>query len=200
MAVTKTHSLDAVRAAVGAGIHVIGENRVQEADAKLGPAPHDYQLHLVGHLQRNKAKTAAAVFDCVQSIDKPRTATELAKRCRQAGRRMQVYLEYNTSGEDAKSGVGSESDLMRLVDHVAGLSELDLRGLMTVGPLTSDTGEIRRSFRLLADRAEAVRRQDPAAYGSLELSMGMSGDFEIAVEEGSTMVRLGTVLFGRRDG
>lgn len=197
MAVTKTHSQAAVRAAVEAGVRVIGENRVGEAQEKLGPAPHDYDLHLVGHLQRNKAKIAAAVFDCVQSIDKPETAATLARRCAGDGRAMRVYLEYNTSGELAKSGVESEGELLALAEAVLRHESLVFEGLMTVGPLTTDGGRVRRAFHLLYDLRERVLRNLPE-IGGLELSMGMSGDFEIAVEEGATMVRLGTVLFGPR--
>lgn len=198
MAVTKTHPIDAVRSAVAAGISVIGENRVQEASEKIGAGPRDFSLHLVGHLQRNKAKTAAALFDCVQSIDKAATADALAKRCSDAGRTMEVFIEYNTTGEDAKSGVTSQAALFELVGRVCSIGALDLRGLMTIGPLTEDRKRVRAAFRSLAALARQTEDEFPDA-GSLELSMGMSGDFEIAVEEGATMVRLGTALFGARE-
>lgn len=198
MAVTKTHPIDAVRAAVSAGITLIGENRVQEASEKIGTGPRDFSLHLVGHLQRNKAKTAVTLFDCVQSIDKAATADALAKRCREADREMEIFIEFNTSGEEAKSGVTSTRALLDLVSHVRSTNALSLRGLMTIGPLTDDRDRVRDAFRSLASIGRRTEGEFPD-IGTLELSMGMSGDFEIAVEEGATMVRLGTALFGARE-
>ena len=197
MAVTKTFPRPVVEAAMAAGLSLFGENRVGEAAAKYAGLADTCELHLVGHLQRNKAAAAAGLFACVQSIDKPGTAGELARHCAALGRRMDVLVEYNTSGEATKSGVTDRDSLFACLDAVQGLSALRLRGLMTVGPLGGDTLEVRRSFRMLRRLFEEVRAdRKPEAFDTL--SMGMSGDFEAAVEEGATLVRLGTALFGAR--
>jgi pyridoxal phosphate enzyme (YggS family) len=197
MAVTKTFPRAAVEAAMSAGLSLFGENRVAEAAAKYAGLTVSCELHLVGHLQRNKAAAAAALFACVQSIDKPETAAALARHCAAIGRRMDVLVEYNTSGEASKSGAADRDGLLACLDAVQRLPALRLRGLMTVGPLGGDTPEVRRSFRLLARLFEEVRSdRGPEALDTL--SMGMSGDFEAAVEEGATLVRLGTALFGDR--
>lgn len=197
MAVTKTFPREVVERAMAAGLRLFGENRVQEAAAKYAGLTDACELHLVGHLQRNKAAAAAGLFACVQSIDKPETAMALARRCDALGRRMDVLVEFNTSGEATKSGVTDRDGLLACLDAVQGLPALRLRGLMTVGPLGADAPEVRRAFRLLA-RLFAEVRADRRPEGFDTLSMGMSGDFEAAVEEGATLVRLGTALFGAR--
>jgi pyridoxal phosphate enzyme (YggS family) len=197
MAVTKTFPRAVVDAAMAAGLALFGENRVPEAQAKFAGLDGSCELHLVGHLQRNKAAAAALLFACVQSIDKPETAEALARHCAAAGRRMDVLLEYNTSGEESKSGVRDRDALLACLDAVQALPALRPRGLMTVGPIGGDTLEVRRSFRLLRGLFEEVLAdRKPEAFDTL--SMGMSGDFEAAVEEGATLVRLGTALFGSR--
>jgi pyridoxal phosphate enzyme (YggS family) len=197
MAVTKTFPRPLVEEALAAGLVLFGENRVAEAAEKYAGLMDACELHLVGHLQRNKAAVAAGVFACVQSIDKPETAEALARRCEALGRRMDVLVEYNTSGEASKSGVTGRDRLLACLDAVQGMPALRLRGLMTVGPAGGDTPEVRRAFRLLAQLFEEVRTdRRPADFDTL--SMGMSGDFEVAVEEGATLVRLGTALFGVR--
>jgi PLP dependent protein len=197
MAVTKTFPRATVDEAMAAGLALFGENRVPEALAKFAGLAGSCELHLVGHLQRNKAGAAALLFACVQSIDKPETAEALARHCAAAGRRMDVLLEYNTSGEESKSGVRDRGTLLACLDAVQALPALRPRGLMTVGPIGGDTVEVRRSFRLLRGLFEEVLAdRKPEAFDTL--SMGMSGDFEAAVEEGATLVRLGTALFGGR--
>jgi hypothetical protein len=197
MAVTKTHPFACVRMAMEEGIHLFGENRVQEAGEKwVGPSP-DAELHLIGHLQRNKARAAAALFHTIQSIDKVETATELHRWCDKAGRRCDVLLEVNTSGERSKGGVWGRDALLALLEAVCGLATLVVRGLMTVGPFTGDAASVRASFAELRGHQEACRSSAPDLRLDI-LSMGMSGDYEIAVEEGSTLVRLGTALFGPR--
>jgi pyridoxal phosphate enzyme (YggS family) len=214
MAVTKSFSLAEVQAACSAGLRLFGENRVQEAEAKYGlQAPSDgagpptglpgrpglppLSLHLIGHLQRNKARKAAELFDAVDSIDKLETARALEAACAAAGRRLDILLEMNTSGEPTKFGFAGEEELEAAVEPILGLPHLRLRGLMTVGPLTAEREQARAAFRRLARLFERLRER--CAGQPLEvLSMGMSGDFETAVEEGSTLVRLGTALFGPR--
>jgi pyridoxal phosphate enzyme (YggS family) len=197
MAVTKTFPREVVEAALAAGLVLFGENRVAEAAAKYTGLTDSCELHLIGHLQRNKAAAAAGLFACVQSIDKPETAAALARRCEELDRRMDVLVEYNTSGEASKSGATDRDGLLACLDAVRGMPALRLRGLMTVGPIGGDTLEVRRAFRLLARLFEEIRAErKPADFDTL--SMGMSGDFEAAVEEGATLVRLGTALFGAR--
>lgn len=196
VAVTKTHPAAAVRAAVAAGLRDIGENRVQEALEKqeiLEDVPAAW--HLIGTLQRNKARHAAGRFALIHSVDRADLATELARRV-PPGTRQEILVQVNCSDEAQKGGVEPDG-LAALLDHLDGLSTLDLKGLMTMSALTEDATEQRRSFRLLRelrDSSERSGRQLP------ELSMGMSGDFAVAVEEGATMVRLGTALFGERPG
>ncbi len=210
MAVTKNFTLAEVRAACSAGLRLFGENRVQEAEAKYSPQAPDsagppgssglppLSLHLIGHLQRNKARRAAELFEAVDSIDKVDTAQALERACASAGRTLDILLEMNTSGEPTKFGFAGEEELLAAVEPILGLPHLRLRGLMTVGPLTAEREQVRAAFRRLRRLFERLRER--CAGQPLEvLSMGMSGDFETAVEEGSTLVRLGTALFGPRD-
>jgi pyridoxal phosphate enzyme (YggS family) len=197
MAVTKSFPQSTVEEALAAGLTLFGENRVAEAAAKYAGLANACELHLIGHLQRNKAAAAAGLFGCVQSIDKPETAEALARHSEARGRRMDVLIEYNTSGEASKSGVTDQVGLLLCLDSIRSLPALRLRGLMTVGPVGGDTLEVRSAFRLLRRLFEEVRAdRKPEAFDTL--SMGMSGDYETAVEEGATLVRLGTALFGAR--
>ena len=200
MAVTKTQDAAAVHQAYQAGIRCFGENRVQEALQKYqGELCRlaGLDLQMIGHLQRNKARDAVSLFSTVQSIDKPQTAEALQQWCHKSNRTMDVLIEYNTSGEDSKHGITTSHDLLTCVEKVLQMDRLQLRGAMTIGPFTEDQQQIRAAFRLLAQRFEEVRqRLAPPAFDVL--SMGMSNDYQIAVEEGSTMLRLGTVLFGSR--
>jgi pyridoxal phosphate enzyme (YggS family) len=197
MAVTKGFPRSAVDAALAEGLTLFGENRVQEAEQKFIGNQGPLELHLIGHLQRNKARAASGLFSCVQSIDKEETAAALDARCAERGRTMDILLELNTSGESAKSGFLSPAGLLAALPSIAEMTHLRVRGLMTVGPLGNNEGRIRSSFASLRELFETI-----AAGGSLQkfdtLSMGMSGDFELAIEEGATLVRVGTALFGER--
>jgi hypothetical protein len=197
MAVTKTVDVDRIRAAFAAGLRLFGENRVQEAADKYAELQADYGLHLIGHLQRNKAKTAAYLFDCVQSIDKLKTAEALVRHLT-PGRDMDVLLEVNTSGEESKYGFVRDDDVFRCVDQLLELPTLHIRGLMTIAPFVDDERTIRASFRRLRELRDSLVSRYPGTDW-VELSMGMTSDFEIAVEEGSTMIRVGTGIFGKRD-
>jgi pyridoxal phosphate enzyme (YggS family) len=194
VAVTKTFGPEAVRAAVGAGLGAVGENRVQEALAKQ-EALRDVVVdwHLVGTLQKNKARQAAGRFALIHSVDRLDLAVELDRRM-PAGRRQAVLVQVNCSGEPQKGGV-EPAGLPALLDALGALARLDVRGLMTMAELSPDPDTARAAFsalRRLRDEAAARGHDLP------ELSMGMSGDYAVAVEEGATLVRLGTILFGGR--
>jgi PLP dependent protein len=194
VAVTKTHGPEAVRAALAAGLRDIGENRVQEALQKqeaLSRLPVEW--HLIGTLQRNKARHAAGRFALIHSIDRADLAAELDRRI-PAGARQAVLVQVNCSDEPQKGGVSPDS-LPALLDQLWSLERIDVQGLMTMSALTDDLAEQRRAFRRLRELRDASER---SGHRLTELSMGMSGDYPIAVEEGATMIRLGTVLFGER--
>lgn len=197
VAVTKTHPPEAVRAALAAGLGAIGENRVQELDQKVaavGRAAAEW--HLIGHLQRNKVRRALALFDEIESIDSQRLAVELSSEAERAGLDVHGLVEVNVSGEASKSGFAPEETLDAVAAIVA-LPRLRIHGLMTIGPLTDDRAVLGRSFARMRELYQQCARGVPG-FDARWLSMGMSGDFEMAVEEGSNLVRLGTVLFGER--
>jgi pyridoxal phosphate enzyme (YggS family) len=194
VAVTKTHGPEAVRAAVAAGLTDIGENRVQEAMEKqdvLAGVRVDW--HLIGTLQRNKARHAVGRFALIHSVDRLDLAAELDRRAAE-GTRQAVLVQVNCSGEPQKGGV-EPGGVPALLDALGGFARLEVRGLMTMSALTDDVAEQRRAFRLLRELRDAGER---SGHRLPELSMGMSGDFPVAVEEGATMIRIGTLLFGER--
>ncbi len=197
MAVTKTKSREQVEAAYNAGLRLFGENRVQEAYEKYQNFYDDAELHLIGHLQSNKAKQAAEIASCVQSIDKLKTARELEKRCAALEKQMNIYIEFNTSGEESKSGYLSTEKMFSDIEQMAEFPHLSVKGFMTIGPFTTDMDKVRKAFVLLRGLYEEAQGRFPELPIE-ELSMGMTSDYEIAVEEGSTMVRIGTALFGSR--
>ncbi len=194
--VTKAHPLEAVYAALDAGLHRLGENRVQELEEKVEQVGRGPEWHMVGHLQRNKARRAIGLFDMIHSIDSLRLARTLSKEAKRAEVTVEGLVQVNVSGEETKAGFAPEKTVEAL-DQVRALPGLRILGLMTMAPLTDDEGLLHRTFagtRELLERA--VRELD--GFQASELSMGMSNDFEIAVEEGATMLRLGTVLLGER--
>jgi hypothetical protein len=195
VAVTKTHGPEAVRAAAAAGLEAVGENRVQEALPKQdATADVSIEWHLVGTLQRNKARQAAGRFALIHSVDRAELATELDRRTA-PGATQAVLLQVNCSGEPQKGGV-EPGALMTLLEHCSALERVAVRGLMTMAALTGDVAEQRRAFRGLRELRDAARS---AGYDLSELSMGMSNDYQIAAEEGASMIRLGTALFGERE-
>jgi PLP dependent protein len=194
VAVTKTHGADAVDAAASCGIDDVGENKVQEALDKMPLARARVRWHLIGHLQRNKAK-AAPQFSLVHSLDSVRLADALQSAAAQSERVLDVLVQVNVAGEDQKSGI-AVADVDVLASHVAGLDALRICGVMCLAPFTDDEATLRRTFAGARAALGVVRA---AGHGDAnELSMGMSNDYEVAVEEGATLVRLGTVLFGAR--
>jgi hypothetical protein len=201
VAVTKGHPVSAVQEALDAGLPDIGENRVQEALEKMGAwTGAAVRWHLIGHLQTNKAKKAVGRFALIHSVDSVRLADELDRAAVQQGVVQDVLVQVNVAREPQKTGVAPEA-AEAVAAQVAARPGLALRGLMTMAPLTDDAAVIRATFRRLrelAERLESGSSPLPAPRSPLELSMGMSSDFEIAVEEGATLLRLGTVLFGER--
>jgi len=193
--VTKTHGPEAVRAAVAAGLRDVGENRVQEALQKQQELTDlAVEWHLIGTLQRNKARNAVGRFALIHSVDRVDLAAELDRRLAVESRQ-RVLVQVNCSTEPQKGGV-SPASLPALLDDLRKLQRVEVQGLMTMSALTDDPAEQRRAFRLLRELREAAER---SGHRLPDLSMGMSGDYAIAVEEGATMIRLGTVLFGARE-
>lgn len=195
IAVTKTHGPDAVDAAAACGIGDVGENKVQEALDKMQATQAPVRWHLIGHLQRNKAK-AASKFAMVHSLDSVRLADALQQAVAADGRVLDVLVQVNVAGETQKSGI-SPADVGMLATHLASLPALRVCGVMCMAPFTDDESAVRHAFAGARDALAVVRA---AGHGqAVELSMGMSNDYEVAVEEGATLVRLGTVLFGARN-
>ena len=194
VAVTKGHGPEAVKAALDGGLALIGENRVQEALAKqdaVGNLP--VRWHLIGTLQRNKARHAVGRFELIHTVDRTDLAQEISRRL-PASMQQAVLVQVNCSTEPQKGGVEPDG-VPQLLDQIAGVPGVEVRGLMTMAAVDADAGELHRTFGLLRRlRDEAMAR----GHSGPELSMGMSGDYRVAVEEGATMVRLGTLLFGER--
>ena len=196
VAVSKTVPADALRNAVAAGLDLLGENRVQEAVAKVPEVP-GARWHLVGPLQSNKAHPALEVFDAIESVDSVKLAARLDRLVpgTRPGRRYPVLVQVNVDLDPAKAGF-EPGAVDAAMAELAALPHLELRGLMTVGRMTADPGEARRTFAGLRELAERCRSRWPEL--GPELSMGMSDDFEVAIEEGATLVRVGRALFGER--
>lgn len=193
VAVTKTHGPDAVEAVAAQGIRRIGENKVQEAVAKMSQTAADVEWHLIGHLQRNKVKHLGS-FAMLHSLDSMRLADEVHAFGKTSGRRVRALVQVNASAEATKGGF-APSELTRVAEHLTGLDGIEVLGAMTMAPYEANEQTLRQLFALTREAGNQLRA---AGHPASELSMGMSGDFEIAVEEGATLVRLGTILFGAR--
>ena len=193
VAVTKTYGPDAAAAAWRSGVGLVGENRIQEALDKMDKVAEPVHWHLIGHLQRNKVKHLDR-FALFHALDSERLAAAIDERMAGTERRMQVLVQVNTSGEQTKGGFSLE-ELRVTAPRLAGLRALEVRGAMTMAPYEAPEGVLREVF-VRCREAGAILRD--AGLDAPELSMGMSGDYEVAVEEGATMVRLGTILFGAR--
>jgi PLP dependent protein len=201
MAVTKTQSAERICEAYDAGQRLFGENRVQEFAGKAARLSHlrEAQWHMIGHLQTNKAGKAAELFRTVDSVDSLKLAEKLNSSAGAIGRKLDVLIEINVGGENAKSGVAMDSgDLEELLAAAPRLEALTIRGLMTVPPFTENPEGARSYFRVLRQLRDAIASRKLPSVAMNELSMGMSHDFEVAVEEGSTCVRVGTAIFGER--
>ena len=197
VAVSKTVSTQVLAAAAAAGQRVFGENRVQEALLKAEACGSGIAWHLIGHLQRNKAKAAARLFDVVESLDSPALAFELDRHAGEEGRRLRVLVQVKLAEETTKSGV-AQRDAPSLVETVARLSNLELAGLMTIPPPPGKPEDSRPWFARLRGMRDLWDGNCCQSGTLRELSMGMSADYEVAIEEGATMVRVGSAIFGDR--
>jgi PLP dependent protein len=198
VAVTKTHPPEAGRAALAAGITDLAENRVQELEQKVAALEGGGAIwHLIGHLQRNKVRRALPLFDLIHSLDSVRLARAASEAAVEAGRTVRALVQVNVSGEVAKGGFVRE-EAVDAVGEMGELPGIELQGMMTMAPFVEDEAVLRATFGGARELMGEVARQVPS-FRPLHLSMGMSSDYEIAVEEGSTLVRLGTVLFGARE-
>jgi PLP dependent protein len=198
VAVTKTHPVEVVRAARDAGLGDVGENRVQELEAKVAVVGREgLRWHLIGHLQRNKVRRAIPLFDLLHSLDSLRLAQELSREATALGVEVEALVQVNTSGEESKYGLDAAVAL-DAIGEMAELPGVRLVGTMTLAPFVDEERVLRATFAAARRLHEEASRQVPA-FVARHLSMGMSNDYEVAVEEGSTLVRLGTVLFGERD-
>lgn len=197
VAVSKTVGVEKIKEAVSAGATILGENYVQEAKKKIEEIGRQVEWHMIGHLQTNKVKQAIGLFDMIQSVDRIGLAKEIDKRAKQLDKRVRVLIEVNISGEAAKSGVEREM-ATSLVSEIANLENVTVEGLMTMPPYFTDPQDARPYFESLRDLKVEIERQGFANISMKELSMGMSNDFEIAIEEGATIVRVGTAIFGER--
>jgi pyridoxal phosphate enzyme (YggS family) len=201
MAVSKTQPPEKIREAYSTGLRVFGENRVQEFAGKVDALRDlpDAEWHLIGHLQTNKAAKAAEFFVAVDSVDSLKLAEKLDAAARLLGKKLDVLIEINIGGEAAKSGVPPDSpDLNEILIAVPRFEALAFRGLMTVPPFTDDPQDARPYFRKLRELRDAIAARKLPGIEMEQLSMGMSHDFEVAIEEGSTCVRVGTAIFGER--
>lgn len=197
VAVTKTRTVDEIRDAVAAGIGHIGENRIQEAAAKLPQVSGNVVKHMIGHVQSNKGRAAADLFDWVDSVDSKKIADILSRRASETGKTLNVLIQVNISDEAAKSGIDPGS-VRELAAYAAGRDGLAVRGLLTISSFGGSAAVRRDEFARMKELFDRLR-EEPGWDAEFDvLSMGMSGDFTIAVEEGSTMVRIGTALFGER--
>ena len=193
----KSQSIDAIQAAVAAGVTLIGENYVQEAQAKKRAIAQTIEWHMIGHLQRNKAKLAVELFDVIESVDSFELAREIDKQGRKKGKKVRAFLEVNLGGEESKSGLAKDN-VLDLLKAVAELSHLQIEGLMSVPPLKENPEEVRPYFRQLLELQLKLRQEQLPNVDLKELSMGMTHDYVVAVEERATIVRIGTALFGPR--
>ncbi len=196
VAVSKTHPAERVVEAYEAGLRVFGENYVREAEEKVRAVPAA-EWHLIGKLQTNKVRKAVSLFGWIQAIDSPRLLAEISRRCVEAGKTLPVLVEVNLAGEGSKAGIPPE-EVQALLSSAAALPGVRVRGLMAIPPMTEDPEGSRPYFARLRELLDRCASTGGAAGEMTELSMGMSSDFEAAIEEGATMVRVGTAIFGSR--
>jgi len=195
--VTKTIDRDRIREAVAAGADILGENRVQEAKEKIEALGTEASWHLIGHLQTNKAKYAVKLFDLIHSVDNLELAEEIDKQAAKRGKVQDILIEVNIAGEASKAGMAVKGT-PALVAEVSRFKNVSVKGLMTMPPYFEDPESSRPYFSVLRELAETIAKENIPNVSMQELSMGMSGDFEVAIDEGATLVRVGTAIFGER--
>lgn len=195
---TKDQTPERIAEAIKAGVHLCGENKVQELVPKVA-ALKDVEVvwHFIGHLQTNKVKDCISLIQCVQSVDRPSLVEELQKQCAAVNRHLDIYIEVNTSGEESKSGCKPD-EVDALLELVGKQSRLHVRGFMTMGALSGSEKIVRRGFAQLREIRDSALDRGLVPSAAFELSMGMSGDLEWAIAEGSTMIRVGSAVFGDR--
>ena len=199
LAVSKTFTVDFISEATRAGLWRFGENRVQEAAGKI-PSFNDVtdlEWHLIGHLQSNKVRRAAELFDVIHSIDSTRLAEKLNQASLEIGKKLSVLLQVDLSGEETKFGANL-SQIREIVSVAGNLRGIRINGLMTIPPFFEDPERVRPYFQQLRELLETLESEQPGCLGHKHLSMGMSNDFEVAIQEGATIVRIGTAIFGSR--
>ena len=192
----KTRTPEEILEATEAGLKIVGENYVQEAERAYNVVGNRVKWHMIGHLQRNKVKKAIKIFDMIETVDSVRLAKEIDKQCKKIGKVMPVLIEINSAKEEQKSGVMPE-DALSIVQDISRFENIKIMGLMTMGPFLEDPEDLRPYFRLTKELFEKIR----IGIDGVEmryLSMGMSDSYRIAIEEGANMVRIGTLLFGKR--
>ncbi|MFH2013254.1 MAG: YggS family pyridoxal phosphate-dependent enzyme [Pseudomonadota bacterium] len=195
--VSKTVGVEKVREAISAGATILGESYVQEAKEKIEEIGREVQWHMIGHLQTNKVKQTINLFDMIHSVDRISLAEEIDKRTKQSGKRISVLIQVNISREATKSGIERDRAIS-LVSEIANFTNIKVEGLMTMPPYFADPEDARPYFKALRGLKEKIEFEGFENVSMKELSMGMSNDFEIAVEEGATIVRVGTAIFGER--
>jgi len=195
VAVTKTATTEQIKEAINTGVKIIGENRVQDAKEKYQILTADIEWHLIGHLQTNKTKYAVEIFNCIHSVDSIKLAQEIDKRSKQFGKKIDVLVEVNVSGEETKYGIKPE-EVEPFLKEISEFPEIRVRGLMTIAPIVEDKEEVRPYFRKLRELSEEIKSKNIENVKMDYLSMGMTEDFEIAIEEGANMVRIGRGIFG----
>lgn len=197
IAVSKNFSTDDINQAFDAGLREFGENKAQELNSKFDVLGNKVTWHFIGHLQSNKVKFAVRSAEYIHSVDSLSLAKEINKKSEQINKVQKILLQVKTSKEETKSGVESEEELLGLADTCSQLNNLELKGLMTIAPFTDNEEEIRKSFRYLCKLKDVLNTK--GFKNIRELSMGMTSDFEVAIEEGATMLRIGSAIFGQRD-
>lgn len=195
--VTKTHPVELINASIACGISQIGENKVQEIQNKYSEISPQVPIHLIGHLQTNKVKYIIDKVDLIQSVDRIKLADEIQKRAEAIDKIQEVLIQVNVADEVQKSGV-SEEDYLPLLKHLAGCSHIKVKGLMNIPPLYEDEAKLRSDYKKMRQLWDAMGSYGFPNVDPQFLSMGMSGDFEIAIEEGANMVRIGSVIYGAR--
>jgi len=198
VAVTKTIEVERIKEALTAGVTAIGENRVQEARGKYASLPQELEWHLIGSLQTNKVKQAVEIFAMIHSVDRIPLANEISKQCVKLGKTMDVLIQVNISGEETKQGADLE-EAESLVRYAAALPGIRVKGLMTIAPFVEEPQEARPVFRRLKKMQEELQKQSIVGIELDYLSMGMTNDFMVAIEEGANIVRVGSGIFGERN-